>query len=147
MKKNVNYHADTPRKGAGRPAKHGAYSSLAALDNRTRLARALAVLRQELVTALGGNPSVQERLVIDRCVYKAARIHAWETATMNGADPSSIDQVYLAWANSLRLDLQALGLERRAAPVQTLQEYLRERAASNETDHDTTKGTRADRNE
>ncbi len=104
--------------------KHGAFASLTNLDQRTQLAKGLRALREDLNNALGGNLSPQESLLVDRCVYKSARIAAWEAYTLNGGEPSETDAHYLAWANSLRLDLQALGLQRRAAPVESLRDYL-----------------------
>ena len=113
--------------------KHGAFASLENLDQRTGLAKGLRALREDLTTALGGNLSPQEALLIDRCVYKAARIASWEAYTLNGGEPSDTDAHYLAWANSLRLDLQALGLQRRAAPAEDLRSYLAAHADTDET--------------
>jgi len=67
---------------------------------------------------------------------------------MNGDHANTIDGSYLSWSNSLRADLQALGLERRTRPVQSLQEYLADYDAKNTTDDCTpSEGTRADRND
>jgi hypothetical protein len=101
---------------------------------RSALARALCALREELTTSIGGDPSVQEQLLIDRCVYMSARIHGWETATLNGQEPNTIDQSYLSWVNTLRLTLSALGLQRRARPVESLREYLAKRQAETESE-------------
>jgi hypothetical protein len=133
---NAENHADTvPNtvpKRRGRPPVHGAFRSLINLDGRTQLARALQSLRAELVTALGGSPSTQELLLVDRCTYMAARIHAWEAATLNGTEANSTDKDYLAWVNTLRLTLTSLGLQRRARPVESLRDYLAKRQAQSE---------------
>ena len=56
---------------------------------------------------------------------KLARISLFEAATLSGNDNSSDDK-YITWANSLRLDLQALGVARRSKQVMDLTTYVRE---------------------
>jgi hypothetical protein len=97
------------------------------LDQRTRFAKALKSVEAELVAALGGEPTPQERILIDRVVYKLARLTLFEASTFDGDRRSdSIDKIYLAWANSVRLDLQVLGLKRRQKDVTELTAYMRE---------------------
>jgi hypothetical protein len=109
--------------------KSGAFADLGRrnLDQRTKLAKALRAVEGELVAALGGDPTPQEQILIQRVGYKLARITLFEAATLTGESPSDhVDKVYLAWSNSLRLDLQALGLERRQKDVTELTAYMRE---------------------
>jgi hypothetical protein len=97
------------------------------LDQRTKFAKALKSVEAELVSALGGDPTPQERILIDRVVYKLARLTLFEAATFTGEGRTeSTDKVYLAWANSMRLDLQALGFKRRQKEVADLTVYMRE---------------------
>ena len=97
------------------------------LDQRTRLAKALSAAESALVSALGGDLSPQELILVDRIVYKLARITLFEIATLTGKGRTEdTDKIYLAWSNSLRLDLQALGLKRRQKEVAELTTYIRE---------------------
>ena len=107
--------------------KSGAFSDLFArnLDKRTRVAKAIRTVRTELVAAMGENVSPQEQILIDRVVYKLLRCTLFEMSAING-DGGSSDGHYLAWANSLRLDLKALGLDRRSAEVADLKSYLQD---------------------
>ncbi len=118
-----------PPKNNTNAAKSGAFADLRRrnLDQRTKLARALRSVEAELVSALGGDPSPQEIILVDRAVYKLARITLFEAATVTGEGRTEeTDKIYLAWANSLRLDLQALGLERRQKQVMELGAYVKE---------------------
>jgi hypothetical protein len=104
---------------------HGCYADLSSrnLDGRTKLARALRAVEGDLVSAVGGNPTPQETIIIQRVVYKLARCTMFEAASLNGQGKPA-DEHYLAWANSLRLDLVALGLQRREKQVMSLHAYL-----------------------
>jgi hypothetical protein len=103
----------------------GVYGDLSRrnLDQRSKLARALREIEGELVSAIGGNPSPQQTILIHRIVYKLARITFFEASTLAG--DKGADEHYLAWSNSLRLDLQAIGLDRVPPPTPTLADYLR----------------------
>ena len=108
--------------------KSGVYADLSRrnIDQRTKLARALHAVEADLVSALGGAEAItpQEKILVDRVVYKLARCTLAEAAHFSGE--SGADDHYIAWSNSLRLDLQLLGLERRAKDVLDLGEYVRE---------------------
>lgn len=94
-------------------------------DKRTVLGRELAALRKALVRDLGGDLSAQESLLVDRIVSKSFRCRCLEAAMFQG-DPAA-DAQYIALSNSLRLDLQALGLRRRAKDVTSLKDYLKDK--------------------
>lgn len=117
------------RKGDGygnaRAVLHAAQSqfSLSSLDGRTRLARTWQAVESELLSALGGDPTPQERILIGRVCFKLLRCHLYEAAFLSGNGKPQ-EEKYLALANSLRLDLQALGLERREKKVVDLNAYL-----------------------
>ncbi len=123
------------RKAGGQPGntsalQHGGYRDLSAekLDQRTREAKALNQIEGELVTALGGEPSPQEILIVKQAAVKAVRVAliGQHLLIANGNAPQSLLDEYLRWGRELREDLKTLGLERRAKPVQGLQQYLRE---------------------
>ena len=69
----------------------------------------------------------QEKILVDRVVYKLARCTLAEASHFSGE--SGADDHYIAWSNSLRLDLQALGLERREKNVMELGEYVKQSQA------------------
>jgi hypothetical protein len=94
------------------------------LDGRSRFAKAVKVLRDELIKDLGGEPSTQERILINRAIFKVIKLSSFEAASMNDQTSEKDSREYLAMANSLRLDLQALGLSRREADITPLSERL-----------------------
>jgi len=101
----------------------GIYADLAGrnLDQRSKLARAMRAVKADLTMAVGNDPSPQRRMLIDRCIYKLFRLTLFEAATLAGE--KGADEHYLAWANSLRLDLLALGLDHMKPKTPDLAAY------------------------
>jgi hypothetical protein len=100
------------------------------LDGRTSLHKVLREKEQELVLALGGDPSPQERLIIADAVKTMLYvgtldeyIMALDGGIVRGGQVVPVIETRTALAAHLRRDLEALGLERRQK-VQTLQEIL-----------------------
>jgi len=93
--------------------KHGAYTALSKrkIDKRTTLGKWIKNIRQALVTDLGGDVTAAQSILIDRIKFKVCACHFMEQAVARGEIPSWHD--YAAVTNSLRADLQLLGLERR----------------------------------
>lgn len=114
--------------------KHGAY--VEKWDSRTREARAVKEIQARLVSALGGDPSPQEILLIQRAAVKALRCALLEAAMFgNGQLAERTEQHYIRWARELRSDLQALGLSRKQKPVMDLQAYCAQKyGGSDESD-------------
>ena len=102
------------------------------LDGRSTLAKALKQLRHELVSDLGENPSRAQQLIVDRVIFKAARLNFFEQGMLRGEVPDSANVPYIALANSLRLDLMALGLQRQERKYVSLQDYLKDKTAGSE---------------
>ena len=117
--------------------KHGGYTVLAALDGRREidgqspLGLELKRLREALVSDLGASRwedlSEQQRILVTRVIHKhlfAESIEAWllehGPLRKNGTVRPALGSNYLAIANSLRLDLITLGLERRTRDVTDL---------------------------
>jgi hypothetical protein len=98
--------------------------SLTAIDRRTKPGRVLKATINELVAQIG-DPSPAQRLIIQSAALKAVRLSLL-TENLLGGDvlAEGSDHHALAWLNSLRLDLVALGLERREKPVLDLAAYL-----------------------
>jgi hypothetical protein len=116
-------------RGNGNAVKHGSYANITAqcVDGRSRLAKTLQATVNRLTSEVGGDPSGQESLLIQRCAFKALKCYLSEIEMMSEKN-ESLESRYLAWANSLRLDLQALGLERRVKNIRDLQTYISEKS-------------------
>ena len=108
--------------------KHGLWIALNGrkIDGRSKLGKAMAMLRGELVKHVGGEPSIIEAILIERITAKTIKCHLYETGVLS--DPASSQgsrDHYLAMANSLRLDCGLLGLKPKAAnKVLDLQTYI-----------------------
>jgi len=98
------------------------------IDGRTREGKTIIAARGALVSTIGGDPTPQESILIDRIVFKMLRCTLYEMATLQGTTSGGSDHIYLAWANSLRLDLQSLGLTRKTKDVVDLSLYLEKHA-------------------
>lgn len=111
-----------------KPAKHGLFAIFneAKLDGRTRLGKTVRFLRKELTKHCGGNPSISERILIDRIIQKTIKCHLYEMGLLGNPGQGAKDH-YLALANSLRHDLQALGIKKRADGYMGLKDYLERR--------------------
>ncbi len=111
----------------------GAYSggsALARVDLRTREGRFLQAIQQELTEHVGGQPNAAQQLLIRLASIKALRIalmadHVLSQESISERD----DRQFLCWANSLRRDLDVLGLTRQASSSPRLAELLGHRAA------------------
>ena len=111
------------RRGGKRPQKHGGYSYLTTgqlPENRSYILKYLMAVRQGLIRDLGPSEndlSTAQLVLIDRVATKLGVIrcieeHIRENSVMKGDDLApSLKASYLAYNNSLRLDLQALGLD------------------------------------
>ena len=97
------------------------------LDGRTSIARVICDRLEELQNDLGGRDglSYQQRSLTKRAIWMEAIIEQQELALARGEE---IDQGKLTQAvNSLIGLLKTLGLERKAAEVPTLAEYIKTR--------------------
>ena len=111
--------------------KSGAFATLDRrnIDQRTKLARALKHVHAELINALGGPEAVspQKQIIISRAVYKLARCVLFESHSLASDEVNTgSDNTYLAWSNSLRRDLESLGLERSERKIMDLRDYIRQ---------------------
>ena len=85
---------------------------------------------EELMNHLG-DASAPQRLLVQSAALKATRLALLTDQLLDGEPPSEgSDHHALAWLNSLRLDLQALGLERKGPATIDLATYLKEQAAA-----------------
>ncbi len=90
---------------------------LSRLDRRTKSGRLMRKIEGDLASDLGGEPTTAERLLIQATAVKAVRLALLSEKLLEGDEPGEDGHHALAWFNSMRLDLVALGLQRRAKLV------------------------------
>ncbi len=115
------------KKRNGRPPRHGGYSIMVQAgelpERRAYLREYLTEVREGLVNDLGpleADLTAAQVVLIDRVISKLSIIRCIEehvrekgVFTKAGDLDSVLSKSYLAWANSIRLDLQALGIDKR----------------------------------
>lgn len=127
------------RKPQIRPKRHGAYSFIvrgSLPTHRAYLLRYLTDCRQGLINDLGGceRLSTGQTILIDRVIGKlgVSRLieeHCKENGAIRGQELAPVlKQSYLAYSNSLRLDLLALGINERVTdraltPLQYIEQF------------------------
>jgi hypothetical protein len=94
----------------------GPYSrrnNLTSVDGRCRVARCMRDFARELERHLGGNPTPAQRILIREASIKDAKLTMMVDRILSETEPDMdcATRTYLAWANSLRRDLEALGLK------------------------------------
>lgn len=92
---------------------YGPYSKeivLARPDKRTREGRLLTQMRRTLTAQLGGKPTPQQQMLIERCAMLQLRCAVLDKRIIDGTFTQYDSNTYLAFSNSLRLSLTALGL-------------------------------------
>ena len=100
-------------------SKLGAYSKeirLAQPDGRTREGRLLRQVRSKLTEELGGKPTWLQVAMIDRAAMLQLRCAALDRRIVNGEFTDYDAKSYLAFTNSLRLILKALGVTPESQP-------------------------------
>ena len=111
----------TVRLKPGRKVKHGGYSFLSKgklPEDRAYIERYLTACRQGLIDDLGGDRNLftAQAILIDRIISKLGCVrcieeHTREGSVMVGQELApALKRSYLAFSNSIRLDLQALGI-------------------------------------
>lgn len=132
-------------KGNQNRTTHGLYSGkkllselgTRAIDGRTTVGRALNDWRRELIRDLGGEDalSVQQHQMVELCVrerFLLDSVDGWlfrQPSVLN-ARKKALHPVVIqrqGLADSLRRTLKDLGLERKAAPVPKLEDYIASR--------------------
>ncbi len=117
-------------KKAHRLGRYSSGSALARVDLRTREGRFLQAIQQELTEHVGGQPNAAQQLLIRLASIKSLRLALMSDFVLTERSISERDdRQFLAWANSLRRDLDTLGLSRQASSSPRLAELLGNRAA------------------
>jgi len=119
-------------KGGVRVGAHSKARQLAHVDGRTLAGRVLRRTRADLTQHLGGHPSAAQKLLIESAAIKSVRLFLVSSRILDAGDVGIDDGNHvMAWLNSLRLDLVALGLEARAKDVTPdLSSIIKEHAES-----------------
>lgn len=124
-------------KRGGQKIKHGGYSFLTKgelPENRKYVLKYLTAARENLIMDLGpteNDLTAAQIILIDRIVTKLGVIrcieeHIRESSVMKGDRLSpSLRESYLAYNNSIRLDLMALGIDKRQGEAPDVQAYLK----------------------
>jgi hypothetical protein len=127
MSKKKKPETLTAKLPPGRKRHHGGYAFLTTgrlPEHRKYVEQYLTGAREQLVQDIGGgeqNLSAQEIILIDRVICKVGVLrcieeHVKETGVFHGnrLNPA-LSKNYLSYSNSVRLDLQALGIGKRKA--------------------------------
>jgi hypothetical protein len=106
----------------------GPYSkphALTGIDGRCRVARAVREFARELVVHIG-EPTAAQRVLIREASIKNAKLGLLVDQILEGTAPDldMATRCYLAWSNSLRRDLEALGLKGPEKKLPELGQFL-----------------------
>ncbi len=100
-------------------------SKVAARDGRSPDAVLLRRTKADLTAHVGGKPNATQRALIDRAAMLTLHLARMDQRAMETGEFSDhVSRQYLAWSNSLRLIMVALGLEAAKAARQSLRAYL-----------------------
>ena len=105
---------------------HSQAKSFRKLDGRGVVARRLKAVRGELAAALGGDGALspQQGILIEGLALRVIRCRMLTAQMLNDDGLSAEAERRLNWhLASIRRDLVALGLEKRAAQSPSLKEY------------------------
>jgi hypothetical protein len=98
---------------------------LGSLDLRTNEGRFIAGIRQSLIDQLGREASAAEQLMVSNAAIKALRCELMlQRIFKKDSLDTGQDLHFLAWSNSMRRDLEALGIKPNAVPQAHLRQYL-----------------------
>lgn len=99
-----------------------------AIDGRSTIGRLARDLEAQLVAHVGGNPSVTQRLLIERIVKIKLQLDAFDSKLATGAWTGHDQRTFNALLSAQRLACRELGLSAAPPPQQSLAEYLAARA-------------------
>jgi hypothetical protein len=108
--------------------KLGPYSRahhLASVDGRSQVGRYIQDLSRDLARHVG-DPSPAQRVLIKEAAIKSARLGLLVDRILSDSnlDYDCATRTYLAWSNSLRRDLEALGLQKPEAKLPAIADYI-----------------------
>lgn len=125
-------------RGGTHYGRHGGYAFLTRgklPENRKYILKFLTAARENLIKDLGPTEedlTAAQIILIDRIITKLGVVrcieeHIRDSTVMKGDRLSPcLRESYLAYNNSIRLDLQALGIDKKTSDVPDLQSYIKE---------------------
>jgi hypothetical protein len=137
--------ADRPAPDRGSTAKRpgtgpGPYSRVlrrgaigVAISGRSQLGRLVRDMERQLSDHVGGNPSITQRLLIDRAIKIRLQLDALDKKLAEGAWTAHDSRTYGGLLNAFRLALRELGLQPAAAKPTDPMDALSHHLASRET--------------
>ena len=87
-------------------------------------------VRKDLIAHLGGNPSVTQRVMIDRAAWLSLRIALLDAKILDGSFTEHDSRTYLAWSGHLSRLMRDLGLKGAAQTPRSLREHLAAKAGA-----------------
>ncbi|HTV44845.1 MAG TPA: hypothetical protein VMF05_05980 [Stellaceae bacterium] len=116
--------AAAAHRGSANHRKVGPYSRMlrrgaigASIDGRSTLGRFIRDLEQQLISHVGGAPSITQRLLIDRTIKVTVQLDALDRKLMAADGWNEHDgRTHNALINRQRLLLRELGIDRASAP-------------------------------
>jgi hypothetical protein len=98
---------------------------LASVDCRSQVGRYIRDLANELAAHVG-SPSPAQRVLIKQAAIKSAKLGLLTDKILSNTEPDLdlATRCYVSWSNSLRRDLEALGLRKPEAQVPALSDFL-----------------------
>jgi hypothetical protein len=116
----------------------GPYSRRSVLDKLDRRSGEFLFMqdvKRELIEHVGGNPSATQRALIEQAAWLQLHIRTMDNKAVSGKLTALDSRTYLAWQNTLRRTMQALGPA--ASPPQdrgpSLRQHLQQRQAAAQT--------------
>lgn len=101
---------------------------IARADKRTRLGRLVVGIRAALIEHVGGEPNAVQQIIIHTATVKLARLVQLDEAIIGRAGLAEDQHQYIAWSNSLRRDLEVLGIDKPAQSIPALSAYINGKA-------------------
>ena len=97
-----------------------------AIDQRSWQGRFLVTARHNMMEHIGGNPTIAQRVLIDRIAWLMLHCHLLDQRVVAGTAWGEHDRkCYLAFSNSLIRSLREIGLQASAGREPTLAEVLK----------------------
>jgi len=99
-------------------------------DGRTREAKSMAKMRADLFAHVGGQPSIAQKLLIERAVGIALRIQLLDRKLGDAMELTDYDaKAYLGLSNALQRTLRELGWKATPPPAPTWADIVASRAS------------------
>jgi hypothetical protein len=103
----------------------GAIGSLGRLDGRSVQGRLVRHLEAELVAHIGGNPTIAQRLLIERIIKMRLQLDALDMKLMNGGWTAHDTRTYGGLANAYRLTIRMIdNMRSRKGKAPSLEEVI-----------------------